>query len=187
MRRRRTTTPHPALDGPRPCDHPGCAAEGLHPAPRSRSKLRDFYWFCIDHVQEYNRGWDFFAGMSPEEIVAFRTADVVGHRPTWRVGMNGHWRAATPPPFDAADPFDGLQRGFTRGAEARAPILTREEREALSVLDLDGPVEPAELKRRYRALVKRHHPDANGGDKAAEARLRAIIQAYDRLRPRAAK
>ncbi|MSP66549.1 MAG: J domain-containing protein [Alphaproteobacteria bacterium] len=182
MRRRRNGTPHPALDGPRPCEHPGCLAEGVHPAPRSRNQLRDFYWFCVDHVQEYNRGWDFFAGMSPEEILAFRTADVVGHRPTWRMGVRGSWRGEAPA-YDANDPFDGMQRAFTRGGETapRPRVLTREERDALSLMDLDAPVDRQELKRRYRVLVKRHHPDANGGDKGAEARLRAIIQAYDCL------
>jgi hypothetical protein len=156
---------------PRCCDWPGCTAEGRYRAPRSREELRDYRWLCLEHVREHNRRWDYFAGMSPAEIERHRRADVTWHRPTWPFGAMPGDRF-----FEAAfvDPL-GILGG-------RRPERTaRGEPKALTMMRRLG-LEPGftldELKRRFKVLVKRHHPDLNGGDRAAEARLREIIEAY---------
>ncbi|MDI9350352.1 MAG: hypothetical protein QM537_10175 [Candidatus Symbiobacter sp.] len=69
------------------CDHPECHEEGKYPAPQSRDKLRDYYWFCLEHVREYNRKWDYYAGMKPEEIELALVSDMTWNRPSWVFGL----------------------------------------------------------------------------------------------------
>lgn len=166
----------------RACDHPGCPGEGVHRAPKGRDRLDEYYWFCLDHVREYNRAWDYCAGMSPEQIEAQTRRDTTWQRPTWPMGQWG-----------AQDRFlrDRIVRGFGfefgREANASDAFHSRKaprtpEDDALELLGLTPPVNFARIKARYRELVKIHHPDANGGDKAAEERLKHINQAYTTLK-----
>jgi hypothetical protein len=170
----------PPGTAPRPCDHPDCREQGEYRAPRTRDALNEYYWFCLDHVRSYNAGWDFFRGMPPDEIERWRRADVVGGRPSWPLGARGPRYLQ----FGTKDLRDAIKRFFAGAADEKPQarrILTPEE-EALAVLDLDTRATPAEIKTRYKELAKRHHPDANGGDKAAEDRLKLINQAYTFLK-----
>lgn len=170
------------------CGHPACGEEGLYRAPRSRDQLNDFYWFCLDHVREYNKAWNYCAGMSMEEIEAHIRADVVGRRPTWPMGWWARRRAGLD--YDTVrDDFGFFANGGKKGAEraeknhkqnAFSPTST--EAKALSTMDLTPPVTLDKLKARYKELVKRFHPDTHGGDKTAEERLKLINQAYTTLR-----
>jgi DnaJ-domain-containing protein 1 len=164
----------------RACDFEGCAAEGLYRAPQSPGELTSYYWFCIEHVRGYNAKWDFFAGMSETEIEAFRRDDVTGHRPTWRlgtrerfggVGAGGAWR-------DLFNVFGGSGQANT---EPPAQPRLAGERDALAEMGLEHSATQADIKSRFKQLVKRHHPDANGGDKKGEERLKVVIKAYRML------
>jgi len=169
----------PSGSEPRLCDHPDCRETGDFRAPRTRDALNEYYWFCLEHVRAYNATWDFFRGMPPAEIERWRRADVVGGRPSWPLGARG----PRPYQFGTESLRDSIRRFFAGGTE-EAParrILTPEE-EALAVLELDPNATPAEIKAQYKKLAKRHHPDANGGDKAAEDRLKIINQAYTFLK-----
>src|SRR3972149_5462739 len=73
----------------RPCMASGCREAGEFKAPRSRDRINDYMWFCLDHVREYNRSWDFFRGMTPEEVERYIKDNVTGHRPTYPVGVGG--------------------------------------------------------------------------------------------------
>jgi hypothetical protein len=142
-------------------------------------------------VREYNHAYNFFAGMSPEDIARYQKDAVIGHRPTWKMGSNGGrptWRPHSSrwhPDF-ADDPFGvfgevgGAFRADARRAEART--VRNAERKALDALGLEANASPQEVKTRFKALVKRHHPDANGGDRSSEDKLREIIQAYNYLK-----
>jgi len=174
----------------RACDHPGCARGGEFRAPRNRKNLNEYYWFCLEHVRAYNAAWDFYRGMSTEEIERSRRQDTVGWRPTWPLGsrMSSH----RVKPEDVMRAFrrafadlDGEEIGTER-ARAPRPAATGPEAEARAVLDIDDSASFAQIKARYRELVKRHHPDANGGDKDAEERLKSINQAYHTLKAAAA-
>ncbi len=165
----------------RPCDHADCSGEGLHRAPRSPRELNAYYWFCLDHVRDYNAHWDFFSGMSQGQIEAFRRADVTGHRPTWPVGLRRRrgraWNGE-----GMGDPFglfDGHDDGDPPDPAARTALIA--ERDALAVMNLGHGALRAEIKTRFKELVKRLHPDVNGGDKSAEGRLRLVIEAYRQL------
>ncbi len=161
----------------RNCDHPGCEASGEHRAPRSRATLDSFYWFCLDHVRAYNASWNYYAGMSTDEMEAEIRNDTVWQRPTWPLGARvSALHAARWAGFGMFD-IDGE----TPSEKPKRPPRSPQEK-ALALFDLVPPLTLAGLKARYKELVKRHHPDTHGGDKEAEERLKDIIQAYSLLK-----
>ncbi len=164
------------------CDHSECERLGEYPAPKSRRELRSYFWFCLDHVRQYNAGWDYFQGMSQAEIELYHSGNAYWHRPTWRVGVGvgGAWYGQAG--GDVYGVLDGDWPGVANGEGGHAPRpLKAGERQALAQMNLDWPSTLKEIKHRYKDLVKRHHPDTNGGDKEAEERLKKIIQAYTHL------
>ena len=171
----------------RQCDHPGCPLPGEHRAPKAPDRLNDYYWFCLDHVRDYNKAWNFCAGLSDNEVEALIRADTCWQRPSWPIGS---WQAAEQKlrdrvftEFRSDDVPPGGARGDDRngGFDRNAAPKTEAER-ALDVLNLSAPVDLAAVKARYKALVKQHHPDANGGDRDAEERLKSINHAYSTLK-----
>lgn len=167
----------------RVCNMPGCDAAGEHRAPRSRDNLAEFYWFCLEHVREYNKSWNYCRGMNEQQIELEIRNDTVWRRPTWPLGPR---TAAAQRRFEAEwrthgfgfRPDDGASRN---GSDGRTGPGTAEQK-ALRCMDLWPPVNLTQLKARYKELVKQFHPDANGGDKAAEERLKDINDAYRTLR-----
>jgi hypothetical protein len=171
---------------PRPCAAEGCKGEGAFRVPRSRRRLDEHLWFCLDHARHHNEHWDYFNGMSEGEIEAFRVDAVTGHRPTWPLGK----RAAQIHNSQGFRTFRDAHRVFGESAAER-PVsehgrttrpLTRPQALALDVLSLEADATLHQIKARYKELVKRFHPDANGGDRGAEERLKRVIQAYGVLR-----
>jgi hypothetical protein len=179
--RPRAYAPDPAAPG-QPCDMPGCSAPGEYRAPKSRRNLRDYWWFCLEHVRAYNAAWDYYKGMSQAEIEAELRRDTSWQRPTWPLGRLG---AATWDAEWSRDPLHILAAGgFRRGSDRQRDAAPPELREPLATLGLGWPLTLPVLKARYKELAKRHHPDANGGDRAAEERLKTINLAYATLRSR---
>ncbi|HVZ99793.1 MAG TPA: DnaJ domain-containing protein [Caulobacterales bacterium] len=172
----------------RSCDHVGCERAGVHRAPKSRERVNDYWWFCFEHAADYNRRWDYFSGMSDAELADFHKAAEIGHRPTWtfRSGRLDRMSSAMRG-FQAgrrSDPF-GLFGAEPPGEapEARPRRrLTRLQTLAFEALSLDENAETGAIRARYAELVKRWHPDSNGGDRGAEAQLQRVVQAYQTLK-----
>jgi hypothetical protein len=148
-------------------------------------------------VREYNQSYNFFAGMSDDAVARYQKDALTGHLPTWRMGAIGGKKRAKGRIgqfFDeapgAADPFDILREfgqphpgtAQTRAEAERRRTVHNAERKALHALGLEETVTGPEIKARFKELVKRHHPDANGGDRASEDKLREIIEAYNYLK-----
>lgn len=177
----------------RRCDHAGCKGAGDYRAPKSRRRLKDYYYFCFEHVQAYNKAWNYHAGMSAEEIEAHIRAAVLGERPLWPLGVRGNqfWGGGRrgSVPFDERFGFFAEMRAEGAGsarAEPRPRPATLAD-QALATLGLTGPADIATIKQHYKRLVKRYHPDANGGgDQAAEEQLKRINEAYAILKKRLA-
>lgn len=196
MSRKESAYPRRSANGPREnpslrvCAAKGCDCAGEYKAPRSRNPDDEPLWFCLDHVREYNKSWNWFEGMEQDEIEDYQAKNSTWQRPTWRLGeLHASNRAATARGDMSHDPFGLLgEAGYrfepARGqaAQPQARPLSPEDKRALAVLDLDASVSAPDVKSRYKALVKRYHPDRNGGDKSAEARLREVIDAYRHLR-----
>ncbi|MCC6467935.1 MAG: DnaJ domain-containing protein [Alphaproteobacteria bacterium] len=189
----RKLDPEPAR---RACDVPGCKETGEYRAPKARDKLDQHYWFCLEHVRQYNAAWDYYAGMSIDEIEAHRRADQTWRRPSWPLGGQKQDRTIRFDLFDGMGILDDIEiaganraqgsgrgkGGKDSGASRAHQAIAEAARRALAVLDLDPPVDFATIKLRYKELVKRHHPDANGGDKSAEERLKIINEAFTVLK-----
>lgn len=142
---------------------------GDYRAPLSRNHLDRYIWFCLEHVRAYNARWDYFKGMSSAQIEAHMRADQTWQRPSWPLGGS----------MGIHDPLGLL--GKDQLNEPPAKPLSAEDA-ALAVLELP-PMSPfPEVKARYKSLVKQLHPDANGGDRQAEERLKEVNRAYSTLK-----
>ena len=187
----------PSCDEPREaagplCEREGCGQPGDHRAPKGRGREGQYWRFCLAHVREYNANYNYFVGMSDDAVAAFQKDAVVGHRPTWAMGVNkvGRERGApSPQPRDWAfsDPLgvmrgEGVGEAPRRRAEPPAPRYSGPVRKALDVLGLDEGADSATIRSTYKSLVKKFHPDAHGGDRSFEDRLRDIIKAHDTLK-----
>lgn len=175
-RRNAEATQAPA-SGPR-CQHPGCQAAGEFRAPMGRLREGQYFCFCLDHVREYNATYNYFHGMSDEAVLTYQKEALTGHRPTWKMGANRGEAASD----RMRDPFNMRGAGAQERRGMRTPRHGVVARKALHTLGLDDEAGPDEIKARYKELVKRLHPDANGGDRSNEDRLREIINAYNVLR-----
>lgn len=164
------------------CVWPGCLAAGIHPAPRSRDEIRRYHLMCTEHVRVFNRSWNYYRGMSDEEVEASIRSDVTWNRPSWPLGAaDGCKNRWSRQDFETIeDPF-GFLGDRERAGQASAPRPSPGQERALRILDLTSSVTMKEVKARYKTLVKRHHPDVNRGDKAAEERFKEIHQAYETM------
>lgn len=170
------------------CDFEGCDKEGLYRAPKDRS-LKNFYWFCLEHVQQYNKEWNFYEGMSPQQIEEQIRLDLVGHRPTWHV--HDLYANAMKDPLDIL----GLARG--RNKKPKNPNIddfsskddqiqhphfaTSENLKAIHILNLQPPITIESIKKNYKKLALKYHPDKNNGSKEAEENFKNITEAYHLL------
>ncbi len=180
--RSRAFAPDPDAPG-RSCDIQGCDALAGYRAPKSRTTLNEYFWFCLEHVRAYNGKWDYYKGMTPGQIEAQIRADTAWQRPSWPLGRLGSGMIDEDV---IRDPLGTLAAGGMRGG-ARRDAHPRQEppsglREPLTTLGLVWPVSLDEVKSRYKDLAKLHHPDANGGSRDAEERLKTINVAYTTLR-----
>jgi hypothetical protein len=170
------------------CQWKGCSAAGLHRAPMGRGREGQYLRLCIEHVREFNASYNYFVGMSNAEVEAYQKDSLTGHRPTWKVGANS-WAHGTRDGIvhgggharRFGDPHEFFPWRTTRAGESRRNLKPLELK-SLEALDLTAAAERPEIKARFKELVKRHHPDANGGDKRSEDKLREIIQAYNYLK-----
>jgi hypothetical protein len=171
------------------CQWKGCGNTATHRAPKGRTHENEYWRFCLDHVREYNHSYNFFTGMTDDAVLRYQKDAVTGHRPTWKMGT-GNRPAGNGNEFGPQsphDPFNMVREFGAKGADTRARAepkrtVRNAERKALHELGLEEGVNKAEIKARFKILVKRHHPDANGGDRATEDKLREIIQAYNYLK-----
>lgn len=173
-----------------PCAVPGCQEPGEFRAPASPHRSPDgpppYRWLCLDHVREFNAGYNYFEGMNADQIMAAQS-------PTagWETESRAFRAAGSadlPPRWaDFKDPMDALgarfrQRMDEARREAADPRFTREEHRALQLMGLATDADRAALRRRYSELVRKYHPDRNGGDRSHEVRLGEVVAAYQLLR-----
>jgi hypothetical protein len=179
---RKGSKPEPKVDTQ--CEWEGCDKPARHKAPKGRGAEGLFHNYCLQHVQEYNKTYNYFNGMGDTDVSSYQRAAQMGHRPTWKLGENAHARAGST--RGTAQRFNDPLELFGKTAKpANIKLgrnLRRAELEALSTLGLDENATPDDAKSKYKMLVKRLHPDANGGSRANEETLKSVIKAYDTLR-----
>ncbi|MBD3786608.1 MAG: DnaJ domain-containing protein [Sphingomonadales bacterium] len=166
----------------RMCDHKGCNEPGQYRAPKSPKVLDDYYWFCKDHVREYNLNWNYFQGQSEEEFQAFLDNATVWERPTKPFGKTKEemgWQR-----HGIADPMELLGSNATQnpGRAVSGRKLPPTERRALEILECQDTMSKADIRKAYKALIKVLHPDVNGGDRSQEEMLQEVVWAWDQIK-----
>lgn len=168
----------------RTCDHAGCQETGQYRAPKSPDDLDQFFWFCKDHVREYNLKWNFFHGATEEEFDEQIDKDRVWDRPTKPFGKPGE-EARAWSRLGVDDPHqilgDNATRNPGRGITG-ARKLPPTERRALDILDAKDHWTKPEIRKSYKALIKVLHPDMNGGDRSHEDQLSEVVWAWDQIK-----
>ena len=178
---RRATVPEFKIDQsqndtrPRRCAAKGCCNEGLYPAPKSRDALRDYIWFCLDHIRAYNKSWNYYEGLQGAALEAEIRRATTWERPSWKFATGKPSENSFEDPLGLFD-FDNREAGPAQRQ------ITPEERRAWQILQLSPVTDIDIVKKQYKRLVKQTHPDKNGGDAAAEERLKDINLAYSLIR-----
>ncbi|WP_343082212.1 J domain-containing protein [Ostreiculturibacter nitratireducens] len=168
----------------RECDHAGCTEAGQYRAPKSPDNLDDYYWFCRDHVREYNLKWNFFQGTTEEEFQDFIDKDRVWGRPTKPFGKKGEedraWsRLGVDDPLQILGANGTQNPGKSSGVTRKLPPT---ERKAIEILEARDHWTRTEIRKQYKSLVKDLHPDMNGGDRSDEDRLQEVVWAWDQIK-----
>ena len=166
---------------PKICDQANCKNIGEFKAPKSRSHLNDYYFFCIKHIKEYNQSWDFYKGLSIDQIELSMRKDTIWDRPSWPLKGN---------PTKILDQlkefFNNDSNSFEKEREIQDFLknrtidesLTSSEYKSIKILDLNLPISVDEIKKKYKKLVKIFHPDVNANNKKAEIKFKEITEAY---------
>jgi DnaJ domain len=168
----------------RPCEYPGCKEKAAFRAPKSPDQLDEFFWFCKDHIREYNLKWNFFQGTTDEEFQKFLDKDRVWERetkPFSRIGDGNAWAR-----LGVNDPMALLGEKATQNPGRVQSTATRKlpatERKAIEILDARDTMSKTEIRKVYKGLIKVLHPDMNGGDRSHEEQLQEVVWAWDQLK-----
>ncbi|WP_136441215.1 J domain-containing protein [Pacificoceanicola onchidii] len=165
------------------CDHEGCNEPGKYRAPKAPDVLDEFFWFCKDHVREYNAKWSFFDGKTEAEMNAQESSDKVWERKTkdWRDPEAKAWAR-----LGIEDPHQVLGDNATRNPGRNKPgggrKLPPTERKAIEILEAEDTMTKAEIRKAYKKLIKVLHPDMNGGDRSQEEQLQQVVWAWDQIK-----
>ena len=165
------------------CDSPKCKEKGEYRAPKSRVMLNEYFYFCLDHIKEYNKSWDFYKGMSVEQIENSMRSDTFWDRPSWPLKNSFK---------NIFDEFNEYVEDFVKNDDDKIndtyfknklldENLTIVEAKALKELDLKMPISLEKIKKNYKKLVKIFHPDVNGNNKDAEEKFKQINESYKLL------
>jgi len=164
------------------CDHPGCGDAGKFRAPKAPDVLDDYFWFCQQHVREYNLKWNFFEGTTEAELNAQMSKDKIWERETRRFSdpeARAWARLGIEDPLQVLGVNATQNPGKTRSGERKLPPT---ERRAIEILEANDTWTKAELRKAYKSLIKVLHPDINGGDRSQEEQLQQVVWAWDQIK-----
>ena len=168
----------------KPCDYPGCREKAAFRAPKSPDLLDEYFWFCKDHIREYNLKWNFFQGTTDDEFQKFLDKDRVWERetkPFSRLGDGNAWAR-----LGVNDPMALLGEKATQNPGRVMSQATRKlpatERKAIEILDARDTMSKTEIRKVYKGLIKVLHPDMNGGDRSHEEQLQEVVWAWEQLK-----
>ncbi len=178
-----------AREHTRLCDREGCEQKAVVRAAKSPRETQAKVWLCQDHARAHNAQWNFFEGLSASEAEAARLANIYGDRPTWKMGKNERARksARTRGPADLRDAYGIFTEAVRTAANTHSPQrngrpVTKLQEKAFATLELSADSEAGDIRRRYAELLRRFHPDANGGDRSAETQLQDVVRAHHILK-----
>jgi len=166
------------------CDKIDCKNRGEFKAPKSRVNLNEYYFFCLNHVKEYNKSWDFYKGLSVNQIEKSMREDTIWNRPSWPLKGNPYKVIEQINDFFINEipnlDIDDNNKNYFKN-KLLDEALTKEENKALNILNLKLPLDLNKIKKNYKKLVKIFHPDVNGNNKKAEEIFKEINESYKLL------
>lgn len=183
---RKKAAPQSEPTGPR-CQWDGCEKNGTHRAPVGRDGEGLFLLFCLEHVKEYNKGYNFSTDLSDKDIARYQREAATGGRQTWGTTVKHDSEIPMPSTVrsGSAKALNARKSAAQRKAQ-KADLQIRKlkvlEAKAFETLGLSPDATPEEIKSRYKERLKMHHPDANQGDRTSEDALRASIEAHKILK-----
>ena len=162
------------------CDYNNCNNVGKYKAPIERDNSKKYKWLCLEHIKEFNKTWDYFKGMSDEEVIKFLKSDMTWHRPTQGFSspdnfFNILWKNTL------IDHNDILKNNFDRKNDALIKF-SEKDKEAFRIIDLKIGSKWQIIQDQFKKLVKKYHPDMNAGNKKFEEKLKMITLAYTQLK-----
>jgi len=162
------------------CDYKNCKKIGKYKAPIEKDNSKKFRWLCLDHVKEFNQSWDYFRGMTDDEVCKFLKSDMTWHKPTQSFGspdnfFNILWNNAL------SDGLSTLNSGYQKKNSTELNF-TDKDKEAFRIIELEVGTKWEKIQNQFKKLVKKYHPDMNAGNKKFEERLKIITLAYTQLK-----
>ena len=151
------------------CEWGNCQKKGEYKAPTSRDKLREFKWFCLEHVKKYNKGWDYFKGRTSDEIYNEISNDALWHRPTWEKIKQ----------YQFLDDYNINENTNGFRSKSKNKVNNTKLENSLKILKIKLPIKISMLKKQYKKMVKKFHPDVNKNN--SEENIIKLNNAYSEL------
>ncbi len=162
------------------CEWLNCKESGKFKAPSEKDNSKKYKWLCEEHIKLFNKNWNYFEGMSQNEIELFLKSDLTWHRPTQKFASSDNffnilWNDAL------SDKFNIFKQGkFVNGLNNRK--LSEKDKDAFKIMGLELNADWADIQKKFKTLVKKFHPDKNSGNKEFEDKLKKITLAYSHLK-----
>tara|TARA_Y100000590_G_scaffold403349_1_gene489957 strand:- start:4587 stop:5105 length:519 start_codon:yes stop_codon:yes gene_type:complete len=162
------------------CEWENCKFTGEFKAPAERDNSKNFRWLCSIHIKIFNKSWNYFAGMSQNEIENFLKSDITWHRPTQQFGSSDNffnilWNNALSDKFNIFDKESPMN--FNKNKK-----LCEKDKDAFKIMELDFNADWTNIQKKFKTLVKKFHPDIHSGNKEYEDKLKRITLAYSHLK-----
>ena len=162
------------------CDYKNCKKIGKHKAPIEKDNSKKFRWLCLDHIKEFNQSWDYFKGMSDQEVCEFLKSDMTWHKPTQSFSSSDSffkvlWNNTL------KDEFDKHKFG-SQYNHMNQFKFNHNDIKAFSILGISVGLKWTKIQEKFKKLVKKFHPDMNSGNKQYEEKLKIITLAYTQLK-----
>ena len=161
------------------CEWNNCKTAGKYKAPAERDNSKNFKWLCEEHIKLFNKNWNYFEGMSQNEIENFLKSDLTWHRPTQQFSspdnfFNILWNNALNDKFKI---FSEKQNGHIKNYK-----LNEKDKDAFIIMGLKLNANLATIQKKFKTLVKKFHPDKHSGNKQYEDKLKKITLAYSHIK-----
>ena len=161
------------------CEWDNCKETGKFRAPAEKDNSKNFKWLCEEHIKLFNKNWNYFDGMSQDEIENFLKSDLTWHRPTQKFAsadnfFNILWNNAL------NDKFKIFKEG--EHIHINNKKLFEKDKDAFRIMGLEFNADRTTIQKKFKTLVKKFHPDKNAGNKKYEDKLKKITLAYSHLK-----
>ena len=162
------------------CEWDNCSENGRFKAPLEKDNSKKYRWLCEDHIKLFNKNWNYFDGMSQNEIENFVKSDLTWHRPTQKFGSSDNffnilWNNAL------SDKFN-LFREEKIFNNLKVRKLSEKDKDAFKIMELEFNTNWESIQKKFKTLVKKFHPDRNSGNKQFEDKLKKVTMAYSHLK-----